>query len=206
MKYESDLKHTTTSKARAEDKQKKARGELRVTKNELRAVRDELQVARDELCIKATILSRVTQEDSKAVRSMERLTEGCHGLRGDLQRQEALVSQKDRVIVELRDEVCTLWAFGWLSFRHKAAKVFLGLDFNFQVPVEGEAEKSDFDDGADPVVFSDAPGSVPLPSELEFEDPVEAGSPTSVVGTSPSDLHGMEVWVIEVAQSPASDI
>ena len=66
MKYESDLKHTMTAKARAEDKEKKARGELRVAEDELWAVRDELQVAkdelhvvRDELCVKATVLSIV---------------------------------------------------------------------------------------------------------------------------------------------------
>ena len=92
MKYESDLKHTMTTKARAKDKEKKARGELRVTEDELRAVRDELQVARDELqvvrdelCIKAMTLSRVNQEASEAIRSVERLTEECYGLRGDLQ-------------------------------------------------------------------------------------------------------------------------
>ena len=144
VKYESDLKHTTTAKARAEDKEKKAQGKLRVVKNKLRVVRDEMQVARDELHvirdelrIKATTLSRVSQEASEAMSSMERLTEECHGLRGDLQRQEALVSQKEGVIAELKDEACTLWASGWLAFRHKAAKVFPGLDFNFQVPVEG---------------------------------------------------------------------
>ena len=42
VKYESDLKHTMTAKARAEDKEKKARGELRVAKDELWAVRDEM--------------------------------------------------------------------------------------------------------------------------------------------------------------------
>ena len=63
---ESDLKHTMTTEARAEDKENKALGELRVAKDELRAVKDELQVARDELHvvwdelhIKATTLSRV---------------------------------------------------------------------------------------------------------------------------------------------------
>ena len=49
VKYESNLKHTTTAKARAEDKENKARGELRVAEDELRAVRDELQVAKEEL-------------------------------------------------------------------------------------------------------------------------------------------------------------
>ena len=72
VKYESDPKYTTTAKARAEDKEKKARGKLRVAEDELRAVRDELQVAkdelhvvRDELHVKATILSLVNQEAFK---------------------------------------------------------------------------------------------------------------------------------------------
>ena len=82
-----------------------------------------------------------------------------------------LVSQKEGVIAELRDDSCTLWASRWLAFRHKAAKVFLGLDFNFQVLAEGEAEESDSDDEADPVVFSDAPSSVRLPGEPEIEAP-----------------------------------
>ena len=93
------------------------------------------------------------------------------------------------MILELSDEACTFWASGWLSFRRKATKVFPGFDFNFQVPAEGEAEESDFDDEADPMVLSDAPGSVPFLSELDVETPAEAGSPTSVAGTSPSDVH-----------------
>ena len=110
------------------------------------------------------------------------------------------------MIAKLRDEACTLWASGWLACRHKAAKVFLGLDFNFQVPTNGEVEESDSNDEADPVVFSDAPSSIPLPGEPEIEAPAEAGSPTSVVRTSPSNLHGLEVLVTEAAQSLASDI
>ena len=134
---------------------------------------------------------------------MERLTEECHGLREDLQRQEALVSQKEGVIVELRDEAYTLWTSGWLAFRRKAAKVFLGLDFNFQVPVEEETKESDSDNETDHMVFSDAPNSVPLPGEPKIEAPVEAGSPTSIAGISSSDLHGLEVRVTEAAQSLA---
>ena len=137
----------------------------------------------DELRIKATILSRVSQEAFEAVSSVECLIEEFHGLRGHLQRQEALVSQKEGVIVELRDEACTLWASGWLAFLCKAAKFFLGLDFNFQVLAEGEEEESDSDDKEDPVVFSDAPSSVPLPGEPKIKAPAEAGSPTSVPGT-----------------------
>ena len=55
-------------------------------------------------------------------------------------------------------------------------------------------------------MFSDAPSFVPLPGKPETEAPAEAGSPTSVVGTSPSDLHGLEVRVTEAAQSPTLDI
>ena len=151
MKYESDLKHTTTAKARAEDREEKAQGKLRV--------------AEDELRIKAMTLRRVSQEASEAMSSVKRLIEEFHGLRRDLQRQEAMVNQKEGVIAKLRDEACTLWASGWVVFQHKAAKVFLDLDFNFQVLVEGEAEESDSNNEADPVVFSDAPISVPLPCE-----------------------------------------
>ena len=48
---------------------------------------------------------------------MECLTEECNVLHKDFQRQEALVSQRDGVIAELRDEACTLWDFGWLAFQ-----------------------------------------------------------------------------------------
>ena len=212
VKYESNLKHTTTAKARAEDKEKNARGELRIVEDELRAIRDELQVSRDELHvvrdelrIKATTLSRASQEAFEAVISVEHLTKECHRLRGGLQRQEALVSQKKGVIAKLRDEACTLWASGWLAFRRKAAKAFSGLDLTFQVPDEREAEESDSDDEAYLVVFSDALRFVPLRVDLEIEAHAAADSPTSVVGTSPFELHGLEVRVTKAAQSPTLD-
>ena len=46
---------------------------------------------------------------------MERLAEECNALRRDLQKQEAMVSQRDGVVAELRDKTCTLWASGWLA-------------------------------------------------------------------------------------------
>ena len=159
--------------------------------------RDELHMVRDELCVKSMTLSQVSKEASEAVSSVERLTDEFHGLHGDLQRQKALVSEKEGVIVELRDEACTLWASGWLAFRHKATKVFPGLDFNFQVPVEREVEESDCDDEADPMVLADAPSYVPLPGEPDVETLTEADSPTSVASTSPSNVHA--------AWSPDSD-
>ena len=178
------------------------RNKLRVARDKLQVARDKLHVVRDELCIKAMTLSRVSQEASEAVSSVERLIEECHWLHRDLQRQEALVNQKEGVITE----ACTLWASGWLAFQRKAAKVFPGLDFNFQVPAKGEAKEFDFDNEVNPVVFLDAPSTVPFPGEPEIKAPAEAGSPTSVVRTSPSDLHGSEVQVTEAAQSPDSDI
>ena len=87
-----------------------------MVRDKLQVAKDELHVVRDKLRITATILSQVSQEASEAVSSVELLTEECHRLREDLQRQEALVSQKEGVIVKLRDEACTLWASGWLAF------------------------------------------------------------------------------------------
>ena len=109
---------------------------------------------------------------------MERLTEEFHGHRGDLQRQEALISQKERVIAELREKACTLWSSEWLAFWQKAAKVFPGLDFKFQVPLEGEEEESNSDYEANPMVFSDAPSFIPLLGEPGIEAPAVADSPT----------------------------
>ena len=80
------------------------------------------------------------------------------------------------------------------------------MDFNFQVPTEGEAEEFDSDKEVDPAVFSDAPSFVPLLGEPEIEAPAEADSPTLVAGTSSSDLHGLEVRVTKATQSPTSDI
>ena len=190
VKHKSDLKHTSTAKARAEEREKEAREGLRVTKDELRVVKEELQATREDLCTKAATLDLARREASEAESSVERLTEECNTLRGDFQRQEALVSQRDGVIAKLRDEACTLWASGWLAFQRRAAKVFPGLDFNFQVPDEEKAKESIFDDEADPGVYSNNPSSVPLPSELEV--PIEAGSPLSPIGASPSNLHGLE--------------
>ena len=76
----------------------------------------------------------------------------------------------------------------------------------FKFLLRGKAEESNSDDEVDPVEFSDAPSFVPFPGDLEIEALTEVGSPTSVAGTLPSDLHGLEVLVIEAAQSPTSDI
>ena len=117
-----------------------------------------------------------------------------------------MVSLRDKVIAELRDEACTLWASRWLAFRRRAAKAFLGLDFNFQVldPDEEEAEESISEDEAGPGVFSDTPSSVPLLSEAEV--PAEAGSPLSPAGASPSNLRGLEARTNKATRSSTLNI
>ena len=67
-------------------------------------------MARDELRLKTKTLSQVCQEVSKAESTVGCLNKECHKLRDELQRQQALFSQKEGVIAELRDEACTLWA------------------------------------------------------------------------------------------------
>ena len=108
----------------------------------MRATREELRAARDELRDKVALLDGTRHEASEAASSIERLTEVCHGLRGDLQRQETLVVQKDGAIASLRDEFCTQWASRWLAFQRKAANAYSGLDLDFDIPSDEEAEES----------------------------------------------------------------
>ena len=89
--YKFDLKHTSTEKARAEDREKKAIEGLRFTEDELRVVKEEFQATKEELCTKAATLDRARREASEAESSVERLTEECNALRGDLQRREAMI-------------------------------------------------------------------------------------------------------------------
>ena len=109
-------------------------------------VLEELRAARDEPRNKTALLDGARREASKAISSVERLTKECHGLRGDLHRQETLVVLRDEVIASLRDEACTQWASGWLAFQRKAATAYPGLDLNFDIPSDEEAEESLFVD------------------------------------------------------------
>ena len=90
--YKSDLKHTSTAKAKAEDRENKAIERLRFVEDELRVVKEEFQVAKEELCTKAAALDWARREASEAESSMERLAEECNTLCGDLQRREAMIS------------------------------------------------------------------------------------------------------------------
>ena len=122
------------------------RDELLTSQSELWGSKEELRAARDELCNKTALLDGARHEASEAISSAERLTEECRGLRGDLHQQVTLVAQRDEVIGRLRDEACTQWASGWLAFKSKAANVYLGLDFNFDIPSDEEVEESLFTD------------------------------------------------------------
>ena len=126
----------------AQNKLRVVREELQTAQNELRVVREELQVARDELRNKAVLLDRARCEASEAKSSIERLTDECYALRLDLQRQEALVIQRDGEIASLRDEACTQWPSGWLAFQRRVANAYPGLDLNFDIPSDEEAEES----------------------------------------------------------------
>ena len=88
------------------------------------------------------MLDGVRREASEAANSAERLNEECRGLRGDLHQQITLVAQRDEVIGRLRDQASAQWAFRWLAFQQKAANVYPGLDFNFDLPSDEEAEES----------------------------------------------------------------
>ena len=74
MKHRSDLKHASTARALAKDKEKKARKDLKVAEDELRLARKELQAIKGDLCVKVTRLDWVRQEASEAGSSVECLT------------------------------------------------------------------------------------------------------------------------------------
>ena len=184
VKLKSNLKHTTSARARSEGREDEARNILRAAEGELREVwgklrtaqndlleardglqsawyelqmvrdellssqgelresKEELRAVKDELRDKMALLDRAHREVSEAVNSAERLTEECRGLREDLHQQVTLVAQRDRVIGRLRDEACTQWVSVWLAFLKKAANAYPGLDFNFDIPSDEEAEES----------------------------------------------------------------
>ena len=145
------------------------RDELLTSHGELRESKEELHVVKDEQHDKTVLLDGARREASEAANSAERLTEECHGLHGDLHQQITLVAQRDEVIGRLRDEACTQWASGWLAFQRKAANAYPGLDFNFDIPNDEEAEES---------LSGDYSG--------EPDTPAEAHSPSSP-STPPSD-------------------
>ena len=107
-----------------------------------------------------------------AENSIESLTDECHELRGDLQRQEALVVQRDGAIASLRDEACTQWASGWLAFQRRVANTYPGLDLNFDIPSDEEAKES---------FSTDCSGEPTAPAEARSPSSPSAHNPASGV-------------------------
>ena len=126
-----------------------SRGEQRDLQAELRAVNGDLndketqlETARREASEGKVLLEAARRESSEAVNLSERLGEECRGLRADLHQQVSVVAQRDEVIRQLRDQAGAQWASRWLAFQRKAIHAYSGLDFNFDLPSDEEAEES----------------------------------------------------------------
>ena len=118
------------------------RDELVTSRGKLRKSKEELCAANDELRAKVVLLDGARREASEAVVLAERLSEECRVLRGDLHQQISLVTQRDEVIGKFREQASVQWASGWLTFQQKATNAYSGLDFNFDLPSDEEAEES----------------------------------------------------------------
>ena len=68
------------------------RDELLTSQGGLRESKEELCAVKDNLRNKTTLLDGARREASEAANSVERLTEECRGLRGDLHQQVTLVA------------------------------------------------------------------------------------------------------------------
>ena len=84
MKHRSDLKQASVARAQAEDKEKEARKDAKVTEDELRRAREELQAVKGDLWAKMAALEQANQEALKAGNSVECLTEELGRLQMDL--------------------------------------------------------------------------------------------------------------------------
>ena len=186
VKHKSDLKHASVARARAEDKEKEARKDVKVVEDELRLAIEELQAVKGDLWAKIAALELAHQEALEVENSVERLTEELGKLRIDLTRQEALARRRGDVTAELKDEACTQWASGWLAFQRRASQAFPDLEFNIHLSdeeVEEYASEAVVDGGTE--VLSGGPNRAPLPSDLRVLS--EASSSTSPAGVPPFD-------------------
>ena len=116
VKHRFDQKHASVARAQAEDKEKEAWKDAKVSEDELWLAREDLQAVKGYLWAKIAALEWACQEALEAGNFIERLTEELGRLRMDLARQEALASRRGEVIAELRDVACTQWVSGGLPF------------------------------------------------------------------------------------------
>ena len=78
--------------------------ELRAVTNDLNNKEAQLEAARREVLESKMLLETARREYFEAANSSERLSEECHGLRADLLQQIDMVTQRDEVIRQLRDQ------------------------------------------------------------------------------------------------------
>ena len=102
----------------------------------------QLEAARREASEGKVLLEAAHHESSEAIDFSGRLSEECRGLRVDLHQQVSMVTQRDEIIRQLRDQAGAQWAFGWFAFQQKAVQVYPNMDFNFDLPSDEEAEES----------------------------------------------------------------
>ena len=147
VEYQEGLKSTQGELQLAREELIISRGERRDLQAELRAITNDLnnkeaqlEAARREVSESKMLLETARREYSEAANSSERFGEECHGLHADLFQQIDMVAQRNEVIRQLRDQAGAQWASGWLAFQQKAIRTYSDLDFDFDVPSDGEAE------------------------------------------------------------------
>ena len=118
----------------------------------------QLETARREAAEGKMLLETARRQYSEAANSSERFNEECRGLRADLLQQVDMVTQRDEVIRQLRDQAGAQWASRWLAFQQKATRTYSGLDFDFDLPSDGEAEESfGTNESPEPSAHAEAP-------------------------------------------------
>ena len=104
------------------------------------------------------LLETARHESSEAVDLSGWLSEECRGLRTELHQRDDMVVQRDKVIRQLQDQAGAQWASGWLAFQQKAARAYPDLDFDFDLPSDGEAEESfGTNESPEPSTHAEAP-------------------------------------------------
>ena len=149
VEFQEGLKSTQGELQLAREELITSRGEQRDLQSELRAVNGDLanketqlEAARREASEGKVLLEAARHESSEVVDLSGRLSEECRGLGVDLHQQVSMVTQRDEIIRQLRDQAGAQWASRWLAFQQKAVQVYPNMDFNFDLPSDEEAEES----------------------------------------------------------------
>ena len=111
VEFQEGLKSTQGELQLAREELITSRGEQRDLQAELRAVNGnlanketQLEAARREASEGKVLLEAARHESSEAVDLSGRLSEECRGLHVDLHQQVSMVTQRDEIIRQLRDQ------------------------------------------------------------------------------------------------------